>query len=133
MALIALHHYTAELTYYIWYAIYIVLGFAAAIAFVPELVACKSGAQNNNSKRLSSKYTPVLVAIILIVGYGWMVSPSLLRLRKYERHTMKEAVEVARGESPALDPKNAKVLTCVIGSGANQMSTYDPWVKPVKE
>lgn len=133
MALIALHHYTAELTYYIWYAIYIVLGFATAIAFIPELIAIRFGSQNEKDKNIYSKYTPVFVSALIIIGYGCMTSPSLSRLRKYERHTMNKAVKIARGESPALDSKNSNLLTASIGSGANQMQTYDPWVKPVKE
>ncbi len=133
MALIALHSALTDLTFYIWYAIYIVLGFATAIAFVPELVAdgCRSLGKNN--KQVYSKYAPVIVAAILVIGYGLMVSPSLARLRNYERQTMRAAVELVRGEAPARDTKNAKLLTCAIGSGANQMRTYDPWVKPIKE
>ncbi|NOY00976.1 MAG: hypothetical protein GXP30_14805 [Verrucomicrobia bacterium] len=133
LALIALHNAVAALTFYIWYVIYIVLGFATALAFVPELVADICRYMDKHNTRIYSKYTPLIIAIILIVGYGYMVAPALTRVRTFERHTMRSAVELVRGEAPALDADNGKLLTCAIGSGANQMRTYDPWVKPIKK
>lgn len=133
LALTALHNATADLTYYIWYAIYLVLGFALALGFVPELVAGGWKSLKKNHSPSASVALPIATAILIVTGYGWMTSPSLAQVRDFERHPMKAAVEVVRGNAPALAAANSNTLTCSIGSGSPQIQTYDPWVRPVKE
>jgi len=133
LILIGLHNAASDLTFYIWYVVYIVLGFAAALAFVPELIGDGCNKLCKKCQCIPSHYLPVIAAIFLIVAYGWMVSPSIARLRQFEREPMRAAVEFVRGESPALNADNARTLTGAIGSGRDQMRTYDPWMQPIKK
>lgn len=133
IGLIGLHNATADLTFYIWYAIYLVLGFALALGFVPELVADGWNNLKKNHPRSGSGALPIATAILIVAGYGWMTKPSLARVRNFERHPMKATVEFVRGDAPALAEDNLNTLTCSIGSGSPQIQTYDPWVRPIKE
>lgn len=133
LTLITLHNSLTENVFHIWYMIYIVLVFAAALAFVPELIAGSGRFFKKGKTQTTSTLTALCSAVILIVGYGVMSAPALARIRHFERAPMRAAVENVRGTSPALNPINANTLTCSIGSGAVQMRSYDPWVRPVKK
>ncbi|MCF6314292.1 MAG: glycosyltransferase family 39 protein [Verrucomicrobiales bacterium] len=130
LVLLLLHNALSETIFLIWYIIYTVLLFSAALAFAPELLqrcTCFSR-QKHTARYVATAYT-----VIMILGYGWLCAPSIARLRQFEREPMREAVTQVRGATPALDPDNQATLTCSIGSGAAQMRSYDPWVHPVKK
>ncbi len=133
IALIALHHSLASMTFYIWYVIYLVLGFALALGFVPELIADGWNALGKRPSRPTPTAIPLGASILIVAGYAWLASPSLARVRNFERHPMRTAVEYVRDHAPALAAENSKFLTASIGSGNRQIQTYDPWVRPIKE
>lgn len=133
LGLIGLHNATVDLIFYIWYVVYLVLGFSLALGFVPELVTDGWNALRKNRPQSASTALPIATAILIVIGYAWLASPSLARVRNFERHPMKTAVEFVRGHAPALAAENSSTLTASIGSGNRQMQTYDPWVRPIKE
>ncbi|MCB1076461.1 MAG: glycosyltransferase family 39 protein [Verrucomicrobiae bacterium] len=119
-ALILLHNTVSSLAFYGWYALYLTLGVIVALAFVPEW--------------LGTKRPPAaaLLSIALISGSLWLNAKPLATIRRHDRHPMRQAVIAARGEAPAIDVRHAATLTAAVGSGANQIRTYDPrvtWIK----
>lgn len=133
LALITLHNSLSQNIFHIWYMIYTVLIFAAALAFLPMLIATGGRSIRQGNFKSIQTYTAFGSAMILVIAYGAMTAPALARIRNFERMPMREVVESVRSEAPALDPVNANILTCSIGSGAVQMRSYDPWVHPVKK
>jgi hypothetical protein len=72
------------------------------------------------------------VALLVVSFVGWLGHPSFLRIRDHDRHPMRQAVELVRGEAPAISPSHAAILTAAIGSGANQLRSYDPRVHRIQ-
>ncbi len=131
--LVGLHNSISETIFLIWYLIYTVLLFATALAFIPELIAGNARSLKPGKQKALRQQLSVLCAAVMIFAYGALTAPSLTRLRQFEREPMRAAVELVRGQAPALHVDNSKQLTCSIGSGAVQMRSYDPWVHPVKK
>ncbi len=133
LALIALHNTLVETIFLIWYVIYTVLIFATALAFIPELITTYGRRFGTKLKQQKWQCFSLTCTLLLIASYGLFTSPSLSRLRQFEREPMRDAVISVRAKAPALNPDNKNQLTCSIGSGAAQIRSYDPWVHAVKK
>lgn len=120
--LIFLHNLKSELAFYGWYALYFSIGFIVALGFAPELIA-------SFFRKAKPAAAGLAATAVLAIFFGWIGAPSLQAQRTYERHPMREAVTVVRGEAPAIDARHAALLTGAVGSGANQLHTYDPRVR----
>jgi hypothetical protein len=122
-ALIYAHNLAAELTFFGWYALYFALGLVIALAFVAE-----GWGTDKNPRRIAGRAT----ACAVVAFYAWLAHQPLTTIRSHDRHPMRQAVIAARGEAPAIDARHAGVLTAAVGSGANQLRTYDPrviWIR----
>lgn len=119
--LIALHHQLSELAFFGWYALYEVLGFVVALAFLAE-------ANPWRHHRLGAPAVP----LALVAGFLWLGWKPLATQRAHDRHPMRQAVAAVRGEAPAIGGRHAGMLTAAVGSGANQLRTYDPRIQWIK-
>lgn len=119
--LIYVHNTVSDLAFYGWYALYLTLGWVVALAFVVDIGVLRS-----------VRFGPALAAVLVVSGMTWVGWKPLATLRTNDRHPMRQAVIAARGEAPAIDVRHAGLITAAVGSGANQLRTYDPrvlWVK----
>lgn len=119
--LIVWHNAVAELAFYGWYAQYFMLGFAVALGFAADI-----------GKKIAPAPVRAVASVGLLCLYAWLAARPLDTIRSHDRHPMRQAVAAARGETPAIDRRHAAVLTAAVGSGANQIRTYDPRVRWIK-
>jgi hypothetical protein len=117
------HNLVADLTFFGWYALYLTLGLVIALAFVAETWQTPTRSGSTASRA---------TAFAVVALYAWLGLPPLSTIRAHDRHPMRQAVIAARGEAPAIDSRHADVLTAAVGSGANQLHTYDPRVQWIK-
>ncbi len=130
--LIWLHNSRSELAFYGWYALYFTIAFSIALGFVPDALA-RLLALGKPRGQLGIGLGGFL-AITLF--YGGLGRQSLWTQRQNDRHPMRQAVVAVRGEAPAIDTRHDGHLTGAVGSGANQLRTYDPrirWIKTVAD
>lgn len=125
LALIWIHNYVDQVVFFSWYGIYVMLGFVAALAFVPEWFSRFHGS-------IPRRAVPAVCAVALVAGYGWLTHEPRSRVRAFDRHPMHAAVETVRGEAPARGPEHGNRITVAVGSGASQLRSYDPRVQSVK-
>ena len=133
--LIFLHNTRSELAFYSWYALYFVLWFAVALGFIAEGAASAAGKLKPANASLRNGIG--LASAAVVIGfYGWISHASAERIRLHDRHPMRQAVVEVRGEAPAIATTHAALLTGAVGSGANQLRTYDPrvqWIKTIDD
>lgn len=128
--LIWLHNSRSELAFYGWYALYFSLAFVIALGFVPEALAqARTLGQSRSRPSLAFGLGGFLLVTLF---YGGLGREPLWVQRQHDRHPMRQAVVAVRGEAPAIDARHAAHLTGAIGSGANQLRTYDPRVRWIK-
>ena len=125
--IIWIHNILSDLTFFVWYALYLLLGFVVALALVPEWVAGTWGGKRG------ALTVATAGAVLVVTSYAWLTHEPRSRLRDFDRHPMQQAVKLVRGESPALGENQRDLLTASVGSGANQLQTYDPWLTWLKK
>lgn len=137
--LIWLHQELSGLAFYGWYALYLVIGFIVALALSGEAISQILTRSRHRGVEPSPRYAtmiPFALGAMIVLGYAWMAREPIDRIRTFDHHPMRQAVIVVRGEAPAISSTHASLLTGSLGSGANQLHSYDPrvrWIRSVED
>jgi len=120
--LIALLHVTLKpMVFHSWYLLYVLIPFCVSLPMIPQLFW------------LYKRTAGILAAMVVMLCYAGLAAAPIQRQIDYPRHPIREAVQVVRGESPAVSIVHLGKNTIAIGPGSGQMVSYDPWTVAVKD
>ena len=116
-ALGCLHNSLSHSAMMNWYLLYLIPLFALSLAWSGRFLASLFP----DSHRAQA--APLLIAALFALASA----PAIARQQQIPRQPIREAVALARGSAPALQP-NPDVVTATFGTGAGQIRIYDPAV-----
>jgi len=126
--LISLYQQLSEKTFSTWYHFYQLLVVVVGLAFVVELVRRREPLEAGRGESSRQGKGAWLVALLIIGFYGFVTWAPRHRIRSFEQHPMKQAVEHIRGKMAATGGGQGGVITATIGTNKGLWRTYDPYI-----